>query len=71
MPQSRTLYVGLDVHKASLAGASIAQAYHAAGVSLGTIGTRQCALDKRLRQLQAQNAPLVFVSDAGPGGSWL
>jgi hypothetical protein len=39
MPQSSTLYVGLDVHKESIAVAYIAQENHAEVVSLGTIGT--------------------------------
>jgi hypothetical protein len=71
MPQSRTLSVGLAVQKASLAVASVAQAHGAAGVSLGTLGTRQCAIAKRLRQLQSQGQPRVFGDAAGPGGSGL
>ena len=71
MPQSRTRSVGLAVQKASLAVASVAQAHGAAGVSLGTLGTRQGAIAKRLRQLQSQGQPRVFVYEAGPGGSWL
>ena len=46
MPQSSTLYVGLDVHKESIAVAYVAQAHGAEVVSLGTIGTRQCASAK-------------------------
>jgi transposase len=71
MPQSRTLSVGLAVQKASLAVASVAQAHGAAGVSLGTLGTRQCAIAKRLRHLQSKGQQRVFVYEAGPGGSWL
>ena len=71
MHQSSTLYVGLDVHKASIAVASVAKAHHAEVVSLGNIGTRQCAIDKLIRQLQSKSAPLVFVSEAGPCGYWL
>jgi transposase len=40
-------------------------------VSLGTIGTRQCDIDKLIRKLQAKGAPLVFVYEAGPCGYWL
>jgi transposase len=71
MPQSRPLSVGLEVHPESLAVASVATAPHAAGVSLGHMGTRPCASAQRLRQLPATSAPLLFVSAAGPCGSWL
>jgi transposase len=71
MPQSRTLYVGMDVHKESIAVAYVAQDHGAAAVSLGTIGTRQCAIDKLLRHLQSKGQQLVFVYEAGPCGSWL
>jgi transposase len=71
MPQSSTLYVGLDVHKDSIAVASVAQEHHAEVVSLGNIGTRQCDIDHRIRRLQSKRPHLVFVYEAGPGGSWL
>ena len=71
MPQSRTLSVGLDVHKESIAVAYVAHEHGAEVVSLGTIGTRQCAIEKLLRPLQSKGQPLVFVYEAGPCGSWL
>jgi|SoiMethySBSTD1v2_1073268.scaffolds.fasta_scaffold1937784_2 transposase len=71
MPQSSTLYVGLDVHKESIAVAYITQEYHAEVGSLGTIGTRQCAIDKLIRRLQSKTSHLVFVYEAGPCGYWL
>ena len=71
MQQSSTLYVGLDVHKESIAVAYVAQDHGAEVISLGTLGTRQCAIEKLLRQLQSKRTPLVFVSEAGPCGSWL
>src|SRR5712671_2229468 len=71
MSQSRTLYVGMDVHKESIAVAYVAQAHGAEVVSLGTIGTRQCDIDKLLRQLRSKSPQLVFVYEAGPCGSWL
>jgi transposase len=71
MQQSSTLYVGLEVHKESIAVAYIAQEYHAEVVSLGTIGTRQCDIDKLMRRLQSKTSPLVFVYEAGPCGYWL
>jgi hypothetical protein len=71
MPQSRTLYVGLDVHTESIAVASVAQAHGAEVLSLGTVGTRQCDLGTLLRLLQSKSPPLVLVYEAGPCGSWL
>ena len=71
MSQSRTLYVGRDVHKASIAVAYVAQALGADVVSLGTVGTRQCDIDKLIRQLQSKSKQLVFVYEAGPCGYWL
>ena len=61
MPQSRTLYGGMDVHKESIAVAYVAQEHGAEVVSLGTIGTRQGDIDKLLRHLQSKGPQLVFV----------
>jgi transposase len=71
MQQSSTLYVGLDVHKESIAVAYVAQEHGAEVVSLGTIGTRQCAIATLLRHLQSKGQQLVLVYEAGPCGSWL
>ena len=68
MAQSTPLYVGLDVHKDSIAVA------HAQGQSadppvyLGAIGTRQADVDKLVRRLQAKTPTLVFAYEAGPCG---
>jgi transposase len=69
--QSRTLYVGLDGPTESIAVAEVAQEYSADIVSLGTVGTRPCALDQLSRQLQSKSKQLVFVYEAGPCGSGL
>src|SRR5262245_26862853 len=71
MPESTALYVGLDVHKESMAVAYVARAHHAQGIDLGTIGTRQADIDHLIRPLPAQAKPLVFVYEAGPCGDWL
>ena len=63
MPQSSTLYVGMAAHKASIAVAYGAQAHGAEVVSLGTVGTRQCDIDKLLRHLRSKRTQLVFVYD--------
>ena len=68
MSKSTPLFVGLDVHKDSIAVA------HAQGQSadppvfLGAIGTRQADLDKLIRRLQAKTSTLVFAYEAGPCG---
>jgi transposase len=71
MSQSRTLFIGMDVHKASIAVASVAQDHGAAVTSLGAIGTRQCDLDQMIRKRQSKATHLLFVSEAGPCGYWL
>jgi methylmalonyl-CoA mutase cobalamin-binding subunit len=68
MHQSRTLYVGMDGHKESLAVAYVAQDHDAEVISLGTFGTRQCDMDTLMRKLQSKATHLVFVSEAGPCG---
>jgi len=66
---SKTLYVGLDVHKDSIAVAYAPEDRGAEVVSLGAIGTRQSDMDKLIRKLQAKGATtLVFVYEAGPCG---
>jgi len=71
MSQSSTLYIGLDVHKESIAVAYVAQEHHAEVVSLGNIGTRQCDIDQLIRKMQSKSKPLIFVYEAGPCGYWL
>src|SRR5262245_49105702 len=71
MSQSSTLYVGLDVHKASIAVADVAPDHSAEVTYLGTIGTRQADLAHLVRKLQSTAQQLGFVSEAGPCGYWL
>jgi transposase len=71
MPQSRTLYVGLDVHKDSIVVAYVAQDHGAEVTFLGTIGTRQCDIDQLIRKMQSKANHLIFVYEAGPCGYWL
>jgi transposase len=71
MPHSTTLYVGMDVHKESIAVAYVAQDHGADVVFLGSIGTRQCDIDQLIRKMQSKATPLVFVYEAGPCGYWL
>lgn len=72
MNQSTTkLFVGLDVHKDSIAVAYAADQRDAEVVSLGTIGTRQHDIDKLVRNLVSRGRELCFVYEAGPCGYWL
>jgi transposase len=71
MGHSRTLDVGLDVHKESIAVAYAPEERGTEVVFHGTIGTRQCDIDTRVRQLFSKAKQLVFVYEAGPCGSWL
>ena len=71
MPHSTTLFVGLDVHKDSIAVAYVSDAREAEVVFLGRIGTRQCDIDKLIRTLTSKAKQLVFVYEAGPCGYWL
>jgi transposase len=61
----------MDVHKASIAVAYVAREHGAEVISLGTIGTRQCDLDKLLRHLRSKRKQRIFVYEAGPCGYWL
>jgi transposase len=71
MSHSSTLYIGLDVHKESIAVAYVAKEHEAEVIYLGTIGTRHADIDQLVRKLQAKAKHLVFVYEAGPCGYWL
>jgi transposase len=61
----------MDVHKDTMAVASVAQDHGADVTYLGTLGTRQCDIDHLVRKMQAQATHLIFVYAAGPCGYWL
>jgi transposase len=71
MSHSSTLFVGMDVHKDSIAVAYVAQDHGAEVTYLGTIGTRQCDIDQLIRKMQSKAKHLIFVYEAGPCGYWL
>src|SRR5688572_28805982 len=71
MSQSRTLFIGMEVHKDTIAVAYVAQDQGAEVTYLGTIGTRQCDIDQLIRKFQSKTKHLVFVYEAGPCGYWL
>ena len=71
MSQSHTLDIGMDVHKDAIAVADVAQEHGAEVTYLGTIGTRPCDIDHRIRNMPSKAKPRLFVYEAGPCGSWL
>ena len=71
MRQSRTLYIGMDVHKDTIAVAYVAQDHGAEVTFLGTIGTRPCDIDHLIRQRPSTATQLICVYEAGPCGDWL
>jgi transposase len=71
MSQSSTLFIGMDVHKDTIAVAYVAQDHGAEVTYLGPIGTRQCDIDQLVRKMQSKAKHLIFVYEAGPCGSWL
>ena len=71
MSQSRTLFIGMDVHKDAIAVAYVAQDHGAEVTYLGSTGTRQCDIDHLIRKMQSKAKHLIFVYEAGPCGSWL
>jgi hypothetical protein len=52
MTKSSTIFVGLDVHKDSIAVAYVLEDRQADVIYLGPIGTRQCDIDKMIRRLR-------------------
>jgi transposase len=71
MSQSSTRFIGIDVHKDSMAVADVAQDHGAEVTDRGTIGTRQGDSDQLIRKMPSKATPLSFVYEAGPCGSWL
>ena len=71
MSQSPTLFVGMDVHKETIAVASVAQEHGAEVTYLGPSGTRHCAMDPLIRKRPSKAQHLIFLYEAGPCGSWL
>jgi len=68
MAQSTPLFVGLDVHKDSIAVAHAAGGSPEPPVFVGAIGSRQADLDHLLRRLQGKASALTFAYEAGPCG---
>jgi transposase len=71
MEHSHTIYLGLDVHKESIAVADVSEEWGAEVVFLGTIGTRPCDIETLVRTRQSKAPHLLLVYEAGPCGYWL
>src|SRR5262245_12773439 len=71
MAHSSTWFVGLDVHKETIAVAYVGEEREAEVLPLGTIGTRQYDIDKLTCKLQGKGKTLHFVYESGPCGYWL
>jgi len=65
MSQSRTLFVGMDVHKEPIAVAYVAQDHGAEVTYVGTIGTRQRDLDTLIRQMHRKPSTASFSPKRG------
>jgi hypothetical protein len=61
----------MDVHNDAIAVAYVAHEHGAEVISLGSLGTRPCDIDQRIRNMPSKATHLLCVSDAGPCGSWL
>jgi len=68
MTERTTYFVGLDVHKDSIAVAHAEALRTEPPHYVGVIGTRQVDLDKLVRRLHSQASELVFAYEAGPCG---
>ena len=68
MAKSTPLFVGLDVHKDSIAVAHATGGRADPPVFVGEIGTRQADIDRLIRRLQSKTPQLRFVYEAGPSG---
>jgi transposase len=72
MGNGTTRYIGVDVHKDSIAVAYASDDGPAEPVAIGAIGMRQCDIDALLRKLQSKGGgQLLFVYEAGACGYWL
>lgn len=67
-PPSR-LFIGLDVHKETIAVAYVAEEREAEVVALGMIGTRQGDIDKVIRKLPSKGRRCTWCTKRGRGGT--
>lgn len=70
MDNDSTVFVGLDVHKDTIAVARVGTGSDDPVVDVATIGTQQYAIDRLIAKLSGRGR-LRFVYEAGPCGFWL
>ena len=68
MSEPTTLFVGLDVHKDSIAVAHAQALQTDPPHYVGSIGASQSEIDKLVRRLHSKASNLVFAYEAGPCG---
>lgn len=68
MSKRSTVFVGLDVHKNSISVAYTLESSRTEPVFVGSIGSRQCDIDKLMRRLQSKGSRPVCAYEAGPCG---
>jgi transposase len=68
MAEPTTLFVGLDVHKDTIAVAHASPDRSSEVVYVGQVGTRASDLDKLLRRLHSHASNVVVAYEAGPCG---
>ena len=68
MSKSTPLFVGLDVHKDSIAVAHAPGGRADPPVFVGAFGSRQADIDRLIRRLRGKTADLTFAYEAGPSG---
>jgi transposase len=66
MRNDSTVFVALDVHQKSIVAAYAVDAGEVE--DLGSIGTRQCDLDRLCKRMQGKGSRVRFVYEAGPCG---
>ena len=69
MSQSSTLFIGMDVHKESIAVAYVAQEHGAEVTYLGAIGTRQCDIDQLIARGNPRPRTWSFSMQPAPVGT--
>jgi transposase len=68
MAKSTPLFVGLDVHKDSIAVAHAEGGKSEPPIFVGAIGSREADLDRLIRRLRGKTTDLRFAYEAGPSG---
>ena len=68
MSDRSTMFVGLDVHKESIAVAYVCGERGAEATFVGNIGSGRGEIERLVRRLQSKGHDLMFAYEAGPSG---